>query len=265
MNVPWEPILEPSVAYEDDAVLAVRKPSGMHTAPLPRSDGPTLCSWAFERYPELRTVRGRNVIEGGLLHRLDESTSGLVLFARTDEAYASVEASADKGLFRKSYRALCEPCDFGLPGSRPALLAPPGADAAAWVSTLRRCDCAKIAGGVAGAVIRSRFRPFGPGAQRVACARAADLEALPSRKDWTKDEYETRVAEARAEGRLLEADVELHRGFRHQIRAHFAWMGLPLYNDELYGEGGGELALRAYRLEFPRPGSGGSLVIDIGM
>ena len=33
----------------------------------------------------------------------------------------------------------------------------------------------------------------------------------------------------------LEMRVSLARGFRHQIRAHLAWMGLPLAGDSLYG------------------------------
>jgi len=31
-------------------------------------------------------------------------------------------------------------------------------------------------------------------------------------------------------------EVEIQKGFRHQIRAHSAWIGLPILGDLLYGE-----------------------------
>jgi 23S rRNA-/tRNA-specific pseudouridylate synthase len=55
----------------------------------------------------------------------------------------------------------------------------------------------------------------------------------------------------------LLATVGLTRGFRHQIRAHFAWIGLPLLGDRLYG--GVErpfLALVATELGFEDPETG---------
>lgn len=52
------------------------------------------------------------------------------------------------------------------------------------------------------------------------------------------------------------ADILLHTGRTHQIRAQFSSRGFPLYGDRRYGGCAGELALFAYRLEFRHPFSG---------
>lgn len=52
---------------------------------------------------------------------------------------------------------------------------------------------------------------------------------------------------------LTLADIELFTGRTHQIRAQFSGRGLPVFGDGRYGGGSGELALRAYYLEFRHP------------
>lgn len=49
------------------------------------------------------------------------------------------------------------------------------------------------------------------------------------------------------------ADILLHTGRTHQIRAQFSSRGVPLYGDRKYGGPAGEIALFAYKLEFPHP------------
>jgi 23S rRNA pseudouridine1911/1915/1917 synthase len=53
---------------------------------------------------------------------------------------------------------------------------------------------------------------------------------------------------------LFYAGLSLARGFRHQLRCHLAWIGLPIRGDALYGGGGtGPLALKAQGLAFFDP------------
>lgn len=49
------------------------------------------------------------------------------------------------------------------------------------------------------------------------------------------------------------ADILLHTGRTHQIRAQFSSRRLSLYGDRKYGGPSGEIALFAYKLEFPHP------------
>jgi len=263
------PIAEPRVVYEGDGVIIVAKPAGMHCAPAgrlaPAGPGSTLSDWLFERYPMAAAVAGRGRGEGGLLHRLDGATSGLVAFATDDGSFAAMSAAAARGAFVKTYRALCLPAPVGLAGSRPELYAPPGADPDRWRSCLLRGDAPALASMLAGASIESRFRPYGPGAARVACATIGPGPASRA-KDWTRDSYLSDVVTARPFSSGLLVEVRLARGFRHQIRAHMAWLGLPLEGDDLYGDGGNraaELRLRAFRLSFPSPRGSGPVVVEL--
>jgi 23S rRNA pseudouridine1911/1915/1917 synthase len=97
---------EPVLAWTGSQGLAVVKPSGMHSAPGTHADGSSLAEWVFRRYPEAAGVQGRNTGEGGLLHRLDRDTEGLVLFALTEDFFAGVVEQAAAGTFLKSYLAL---------------------------------------------------------------------------------------------------------------------------------------------------------------
>lgn len=281
METEFYPIAEPRVVYAVDGVIIVAKPAGMHCAPSGRGDpavpGDTLCDWLFERYPATAAVGGRGRGEGGLLHRLDGATSGLVAFAEDDASFAAMSAAAASGAFVKTYRALCLPAPVGLAGSRPELYAPPGTDPDRWRSCLLRGDASALSSMLAGRAIESRFRPYGPGAARVACA-AIGQEPGSRAKDWTRDPYRSDVVSARPLASGILAEVRLTRGFRHQVRAHMAWLGLPLEGDGLYGDGGSgggvfddgvfddeatELRLRAFRLSFPSPRGGGPVVVDI--
>ncbi len=273
MDAAFRPIQEPRIVFEGDGVIVAAKPAGMHCSPSgspkgspagsPSGDEVTLCAWLYERRPAAAAIRGRGKGEGGLLHRLDAATSGLVAFAADEEAFAAAIAAAGAGEFKKRYRALGLPAGSGLLGSKPDSVAPEGVDAAAWSRCLRGADLRRLSDMLAGTAVESRFRPFGPGSVRVACA-AADAVPAGSGKAWTRDEYRSDFLAARPYKDGVLADIELSRGFRHQVRAHMAWLGLPLAGDSVYGDGeAGELRLRAYSLSFPSPRGGGTIVVEL--
>jgi 23S rRNA pseudouridine1911/1915/1917 synthase len=260
---------EPVLAWASPQGIAVVKPAGMHTAPGGRADGSSLADWVFQRYPEAAEVKGRLKGEGGLIHRLDRDTEGLVLFALTEGFFASLVEQSAAGSFQKSYLALAVPGCGGLDGSRPLLSAPSGVNEQLWVDALRRQDLARLSAMLSGTRIEGRFRPYGIGSRRVACS----LTAVPgSTKSWTRDSYLTTIQASRpCEGGIL-VDVRLSRGFRHQVRAHLAWVGLSLQGDKLYGEGeenrdpelpGSGLRLLAHSLAFCDPVSGTPMTISL--
>lgn len=250
---------EPVIIWAGAEGLAVAKPGGMHSAPGVNPDGSSLVEWVFQRYPEVARVQGRSKGEGGLIHRLDKDTEGLVLFALTDGFFASLTEQATAGLFMKSYLAKALAGCGGLAGSRPLLAAPSGTEDLAWKDALRRQDLERLASMLSGSLIQGRFRPYGPGSKRVACSLPGDFS---SRKAWTQDLYLTTIQAVHPSRDGLLVDVRLSRGFRHQIRAHLAWLGLSLEGDSLYGEGedspeswspGAGLKLLAYALSFKDP------------
>src|SRR5208337_4942902 len=254
----------PSVIYQDRSLLAVRKPPRMHTAPGP--GGGDLCAWVFERYPDVKKAGGKSdgssaggrlsLREGGLLHRLDYETSGIVLFARNPGAFDALLRQQELGAFRKDYLALSTASRAGMPaGSRPRSAVPGGLDAKAWTEARDRLDPGALAAMLerarseAGLGVASSFRAYGPGGSRVACVGAGGIGPT----------YRSDILACSEGGsaRSLEIRVGLFRGFRHQVRAHLAWIGLPISGDLLYGGAPDErLRLYAIGLSFEHPETG---------
>jgi len=265
MSDPFEPILQPRIVHEGNGVLVVAKPAGMHCAP--GSQPGTLCSWLFDIRPQVALVHGWRHGEGGLLHRLDAATSGLVVFAHDDETFRFLMKSADSGGFIKLYRAKARATANGLLGSRPVMASPGNVSETVWISAIRRSDSETTARLLTGTSIVSSFRPYGPGAVRVACALTGQLKAGSGHGDkhWTKELYTTDFKKAVQDGDALIVDVALTRGFRHQVRAHMAWIGLPLEGDATYGDSdeGNALCLRACGLSFPDPQGGPDVILEL--
>jgi 23S rRNA pseudouridine1911/1915/1917 synthase len=245
-------MLEPNLIDLTGDYLVAYKPPRMHSVFLKKQGGredreETLLDWCSHLYPEVAEVAGRNSWEGGIVHRLDYETEGLVLFARTQQAMDSFLAQQREGRFGKIYGALSMGLQDDLPGYPPN---PPSVTP-------------DNAGPV---VIESGFRPYGPGRKTV---RPVVNPKLPREKI-----YRTGVLTMKKQGAFTAFEVWIQRGFRHQIRCHLAWLGFPLVNDPLYGgavfpwqglqDKGGEdlsrdrnfLALRAQGISFGDPATG---------
>ena len=95
---PWQEPEVPEhfeVIHEDEAIIAVAKPSGLPTMPAGGFLDHTLLALVRARYPEASP-----------LHRLGRFTSGIVLFARTPAAAATLSRSWRNHEVKKHYRAL---------------------------------------------------------------------------------------------------------------------------------------------------------------
>ena len=78
--------LRVSIVYEDAAVLVVDKPAGMATHGFSGRDADTLTNFLAAQRPGLLNI-GKSRWEPGLVHRLDRETSGLMLVAKTQDAF----------------------------------------------------------------------------------------------------------------------------------------------------------------------------------
>lgn len=74
-------------------------------------------------------------------------------------------------------------------------------------------------------------------------------------------EARTRYRTLAAGARRSLVEVELDTGRKHQIRAHFAWLGCPVTGDDRYGTRAERLFLHALRLDVPRS-DGSRLVVE---
>lgn len=94
------------IVHEDELCVVVDKPGGQPSHPLRPGELGTLASGLCARYPEMRGI-GYSSREPGLVHRLDGGTSGLVLAARSAQAFAFLRRELEAGEIDKRYVALC--------------------------------------------------------------------------------------------------------------------------------------------------------------
>lgn len=110
VDAPSEPIeadasIPLEVLFESDDFVVVNKPAGLPTAPLVRTETRSLAAALLARYPEMRGV-GFREREPGLVHRLDNETSGVVLAARHQPAFQAARALFESSLVEKRYLAV---------------------------------------------------------------------------------------------------------------------------------------------------------------
>jgi 23S rRNA pseudouridine1911/1915/1917 synthase len=94
-----------AILYEDAAIIIVNKPGAMPCHPLKPGETGTVMNPVVTRYPETASV-GAKPLEGGLVHRLDNGTSGALIVARTVDAYRSMRAAISGGKISRTYQAL---------------------------------------------------------------------------------------------------------------------------------------------------------------
>ncbi len=99
-TVPLELVLE------DPSFVVVSKPAGVPTHPLHPGETGTAAGGLVARYPEMAEV-GYSRREPGICHRLDNDTSGLLLAARTAQAFERLTEQLKSGAIDKRYQALC--------------------------------------------------------------------------------------------------------------------------------------------------------------
>ena len=221
---------EAGIHDETGGFAVLVKPPRMHCAPLGRDGEDTLLHRYAEVFPQAVLLPGRKPGEGGLVHRLDFETGGLVLVAKTRPAFDSFLEQQAAGRFVKEYSAVCLK-SVGLPPGFP----PPPA----------------MPDSLAGAAVESRFRPFGPGRKQVRPVTSPSASGKL---------YRTEIVAASGGGRRCTAfTLRLASGFRHQIRCHLAWLGYPIANDPLYAPPSAPdipMFLRACALAFDDPETG---------
>lgn len=93
------------VYYEDADVIVADKPAGMPTHPLRAGERSCLANGLIARYPEMAHV-GYEPRQPGLVNRLDNDTSGLVIAARNAPAFERLRAQLAAGDIAKRYLAL---------------------------------------------------------------------------------------------------------------------------------------------------------------
>lgn len=226
---PMSSLPRPEVLFENDDFIGVLKPHDLPSAPLRSDETDSVVHRVLNLFPTLPILRS-NPLEPGLVHRLDTGTSGVLLFAKTKEAFENVQKIWNTGNVRKIYLALIPNVENGpRPGRIDLLL---GHD----LKSKRKMRV------VRGAVDKKLIRGD---------AQKAASEILRIRP---------------VSPHAFEVEIQIETGVHHQIRATLAHQNAPILGDPVYGgETEDRLWLHAWKLQIPMDSgnTAGKFIIEI--
>lgn len=177
------------IHYEDTEVLVIEKPAGIPCLSVKNGKRPALSELISSKYPSAK-----------LVHRLDNDTSGLILAAKTSQAYENLRqqfSSHTKVL--KEYIALV----IGRPPKS-----------------------GKITSAIAHHPRKKK--------KMIVCESEARAKALKARMAVTIFKIINRYRSSSSLNNYALLDIQIKTGVRHQIRAHLASIGFPIAGDKLY-------------------------------
>ncbi|MCX7994260.1 MAG: RluA family pseudouridine synthase [candidate division WOR-3 bacterium] len=93
------------IVYEDDDIIVVNKPKGIIVHPARGHFEHTMVNALLYHCGRLPTLTDE--IRPGVLHRLDKDTTGLIIFAKTDEALSKLGKAIARREVQKKYDVLC--------------------------------------------------------------------------------------------------------------------------------------------------------------
>jgi 23S rRNA pseudouridine1911/1915/1917 synthase len=104
------------IIFEDTNILVINKPSGVVVHPFDHSTEETVLDFLYEKIPESfnigdneKTLQdGRNLNLGGIVHKLDRDTSGVLVIAKNKESYTVIKEQFKQHTLQKKYIALVQ-------------------------------------------------------------------------------------------------------------------------------------------------------------
>ena len=212
-----------NIIYEDKDILICFKPAGIatQTANLSSQDMVSLIKNYLVKKEKIKNPYV------GVIHRLDQPVSGLLVFAKNQKAAGILSKQIQDGNANKDYLALC----YENPIEKKKEL----------LHYIRKNPETKIA------QVQNEI-----------------LDVNRDIKEWKKAILEYEVLEEKENSSLLK--IHLKTGRFHQIRAQFSYIGHPLLGDVKYGTKESNeisrkykirsVALCAYKLSLKHPSSG---------
>lgn len=197
----------PEIIYEDAGLLVIDKPAGLIVHSDGRTKEPSVAEWALAKYPSLVGVgepwtspQGEVIARPGIVHRLDRDTSGVLVLAKTQEAYAFLKRQFQERTTEKKYRAFV----YGHPSEE--------------------------RGVIEAEIVRIRAVPPRWGVAR-------EGEEKKHRAAITEWRVLARGADPMTGEKAAYLEVEPKTGRTHQIRVHLKHVNHPVVCDPLYAKG----------------------------
>ena len=193
-----------TIIYEDDDVIAVDKAAGMVVHPGAGNAAGTLANAILAHAPGIASVG--DPTRPWIVHRLDKETSGIVLLAKNQTAYAALQNQFKARTIKKLYMAVCVGTVSPLRG---VIKKPIGRDPAH----------------------RQRMAIVADGRESVSHYSVAEVYTV--RETLTPATYPDLKIPKGATYSYVR--VRPSTGRTHQIRVHLASIGYPVVGDALYG------------------------------
>ena len=209
------PNLKPEIVYEDEVMAVLDKPAGMLSIPG-RTEDYSVATWAQQRWSRAMVV-----------HRLDMLTSGIILVAKTDEAYHHLQEQFTSRSVKKKYLAIVE----GVPAEEHGII-----DLPLLSDPMNR---------------PRQVVDYEKGKRAITEYRVVTItppQPLPSGGGERRRVFPVTLLA-----------LWPHTGRTHQLRMHCAHpdgLGCPILGDELYGRKADRLYLQAQAITLVHPVTG---------
>ncbi len=183
-----------SIVFEDDDILVINKPVGLVVHPAPGHFTGTLVNALLYHCPNLSGIGG--VARPGIVHRLDQDTSGILIVAKSEKAMQVLTKEfSDHKSIKKTYKTIVHRCPERIEGRLECLIG------------RNPYDRKKMA------IVKTNGKN--------AITNYKVIETFHPMKD------------KRVMVSLVECRIETGR--THQIRVHMASLGCPVVGDRSYG------------------------------
>jgi 23S rRNA pseudouridine1911/1915/1917 synthase len=204
--------LKEYIIFEDDSLLAINKPAGITVNKSETTKGDTVQDWAEVYIPmlaEKHASAGNEILDpsdpydtvaafysrGGVVHRLDKETSGVLLLAKNPDSFGALQSEFKERIVKKTYIALAHGKVFPEEGE---IVAPVGR--LPW----NRKQFGIVAGGRDSKTLYKTLSHF-------------------------------QIKKEHGQGEILSLlELHPETGRTHQIRVHLKHIGYPIYADFLY-------------------------------
>ena len=193
------------IVFEDEDMVVVNKAPGMVVHPAPGHFTGTLVNALLHHCPNLSGIGG--VARPGIVHRLDQDTSGLIVVAKSQVAMDGlVQAFSSHKNIEKTYLAICH--------GRP------------------RLDAGRIENLIGRHPVDRKRMAIVEKNGKVAITNWKQVQRFGMFGGFGR--FDTSQTSQTFQTSLVECRIETGR--THQIRVHMASLGCPVIGDKVYGK-----------------------------